>query len=358
MTRRYALAALALAALSTAACGKKGPPVAPEVRRPGPPSALDASIEESAIVITWTNPATRLDGTPLRDLGLVRLHRREDSDGAPLKPAMLSGRGIVGYDEIAAIHLDSPAPAVVRGTSVRWVDRQGLVLGHRYVYVLTAIDGRGRSSPPSERHAITMLAAPAAPRDLRAMAANGQVSLSWEAPTELVDGTRVSGELQYIVLRGIGDEAPSTPITPQPLATTAYVDVGLDNDVEYQYAVRAVRRDPRATASGPPSTAISAIPTRITAPSPPANLVVVPSTAALTLRWDASPEPAVATYAIYRATGAGEFARIATTPASTTVYVDRDIRSGGSYRYAVTAIDSARRPNESARSNEVAITAP
>jgi hypothetical protein len=349
---------VALAALSVSACGKKGPPVAPERRFPVPPSAITAAVDERAIIITWTDPAKRFDGTALKDLVEVRLHRREDTDGTPLKPAILSGRRIVGYDEIAAIRLDSPAPAVVRGTSVRWEDRQGLVLGHRYVYVVTAIDSSGRSSPPSERRAITFLAAPTPPRDVQARAGDGKVELSWQAPTELADGTPVSGDLQYIVLRGAEGEAPSTALTPQPVTGTSYLDAGLDNDVEYRYAVRAVRRDPQATVTGAASTAVAATPVRTTPPNPPTNLVVVPAPTALTLRWDASPDPAVATYAIYRATGAGDFVRIATTLAGTTLFVDRDIRSGGRYRYAVTAIDGARHPNESAHSNEVAITAP
>jgi fibronectin type 3 domain-containing protein len=47
--------------------------------------------------------------------------------------------------------------------------------------------------------------------------------------------------------------------------------------------------------------------------------------------------------------------RIATTTAPRTVYTDRDVRAGTTYRYAVTALDSARRANESPRSNVVSV---
>ena len=40
--------------------------------------------------------------------GAVKLHRREDKDDSPLKPAMLSSGQVVGYDEIATIRLDRP----------------------------------------------------------------------------------------------------------------------------------------------------------------------------------------------------------------------------------------------------------
>jgi len=50
--------------------------------------------------------------------------------------------------------------------------------------------------------------------------------------------------------------------------------------------------------------------------------------------------------------------RIGTTAAVTTVFTDRDVTQGTRYRYAVTALDRARTPNESARSNEVTVQVP
>ncbi len=351
------LLALALVGLALGACGKKGPPVAPENRLPMPPAGISAFVDETSILVGWTNPGARFDGTPLRDLTWVRLYRREDSDGGPLKPAMLSGGRIVGYEEIAAVRLDSPAPATVQGGAVQWVDRQGLALGHRYVYVVTAIDSLGRSSPPSERRAITFLAAPKPPRNVEASAGNRQVTLKWDAPTEFTDGSAAAGELRYLVLRGTGSEGPLSLLTPQPLAATSYTDTGLENDTEYRYALRGVRLDPRATATGPLSPVVAATPASTTPPSPPANLVIVPSPGALRLAWSPSPEANVALYAVHRAAGTGAFIRIGTTLAGNTTFIDRDVRAGTTYRYSVTAIDNARRPNESARSNEVAVTA-
>ena len=76
------------------------------------------------------------------------------------------------------------------------------------------------------------------------------------------------------------------------------------------------------------------------------------------LAWNASPEGDVALYAVYRAEGAGAFIRIATLQPITTLYTDRDVQSGRTYRYAVTALDRARKANESARSDEVTVTVP
>ena len=180
-TRRRLLA-LCLAVGALAACGKKGPPVAPEVRVPTTPAALRGAVDEQSIVVSWNAPGTRLDGTRLRAIALYRLYRREEADAGPAKSAMLSSGHIVGYDEVATIRPEAPAPATVQGGSVTWVDRRALSMGRRYVYVVTAEDNLGRTSGPSERLIVPFLAAPPAPRGLTATPGDRSVSLAWQAP--------------------------------------------------------------------------------------------------------------------------------------------------------------------------------
>jgi hypothetical protein len=356
---RAAAAGLALLVLASAGagCGKKGPPVAPELRLPAPVADLAAAVDGEHVVLTWTNPGSRADGSRLRDLAQVTVHRREESTGEPAKPAMLSGRDVVGYEAVGRIALDAPDPAEVRQGRVRWEDRRGLASGRRYVYVVTAADSAGRSSPPSARATVTLLAPPRAPGDLRAIPGDGQVTLAWTPPAEFTDGSPATGELGYQVLLGAGD-GPLAPVTPEPILATTYTATGLDNDTDYRFAVRALRVDPRATALGPASAPLGAAPADTTAPSAPRDLVAVPSPGAITLAWKASPEPDVALYAVYRASGPGAPVRVGAAVGGSTTYTDRDVRPGAAYRYAVTALDRARRPNESAPSNEATATAP
>src|SRR5262249_25875141 len=214
---------------------------------------------------------------------------------------------------------------------------------HRYVYVLTAIDAIGRSSPPSERRPITFLAAPMAPRDVEAAAGNRQVALHWRAPEELTDGSPVKGELRYLVLRSVGSEGQPTLIAREPLTVTSYTDTGLENETDYRYAVRAVRLDARATVTGAPSATVAAKPVETRRPTAPRNLVVIPSAGVLRLAWSPSPEATVALYAIYRAMGGDAPIRVGTTPSGSTTFTDRDVRPGTTYRYTVTAVDNASR---------------
>ena len=350
------LVAIALLGLMPLACGKKGPPIAPELRLPSASTGLAASIDESSIVVTWNLPRARVDGTPLKDLAEAKLFRREDSADAPLKPAMLSSGRVVGYEEIAALRPDPTALAAGWSGGVQWVDRKGLVLGHQYVYVVTAIDSAGRSSPPSARKALTFLASPNPPTDVQARGGDHQVVLRWKAPSEFTDGSPAAGEIRYLVLRATSD-GPLSVVTPEPIAATTYTDTGLANETEYGYAVRGVRIDPRAVATGVASTVVAATPRKTTPPRPPTNLVAIPVPGTVRLAWNRSPDT-VALYAIYRAIGSGEFARIATTGSNTTSYIDRTVQSGVTYRYAVTAVDDAREPNESSPSVEVTAIVP
>jgi fibronectin type 3 domain-containing protein len=76
------------------------------------------------------------------------------------------------------------------------------------------------------------------------------------------------------------------------------------------------------------------------------------------LAWNPSASPDVVAYVVYRADETGDFLRIATMRAIATVYLDRDVRPGATYRYAITALDNARRANESPRSNVVSVRVP
>jgi hypothetical protein len=238
------------------------------------------------------------------------------------------------------------------------VDRRALAVGRRYVYVVTAEDTLGRSSGPSERLVVPYLAAPKAPRALGAAPGDRRISLTWQPPAELTDGSPAPGDLRYLVLRGAGAEGALAPITPRPVEGTSFTDEGVDNDTDYRYAVRAVRVEPAVSATGEASPSVVVAAADTTPPAAPANLLAVPTAGAVRLAWNPSGSPDVAVYAIYRAGQTGDFVRIATTMAIATVYVDRDVRPGTTYRYAVTALDRARRPNESPRSNEISVRVP
>ena len=352
-------AALLLAAAAvlpaTAACGRRGPPVPPEVRMPQPVSDLRGVVRAGAIELVWTNPRRRADNSRLTGLSLARVYRVQDDGRGDPKPALLDGDRVVGWTEVAVIRLDEGAPGFVHGASVTYPDRAGLVLDRRYTYVVVVADPQGRVSPPLKRVSVTFLPAPEPPTDLTAVAGDGEVRLTWRAPMRLVDGAAVGAPLAYEVLRADTPDGPLTAVARTEKGETQLVDQKLENDRAYYYAVRAIRVE--GPAEGEPSGRVAATPVDTTPPSPPGSLVAIPSEGAVRLVWMASPEPDVARYVVYRAEPGRPFVRVGSTRTPQTTFTDRDVPSGV-WRYVVTAQDQSARANESRSSNEVSVTVP
>ncbi len=73
--------------------------------------------------------------------------------------------------------------------------------------------------------------------------------------------------------------------------------------------------------------------------------------------WSPPLEADIAGYRVYRSAGGADFALAGQVGAAETSWSDTDVKPGATYRYCVTAIDSATPANEGARSEiaEVAI---
>lgn len=354
--RAAALLLAAAAALPTAAaCGRKGPPVAPEIRMPQPVSDLRAVVRAGAIELNWTNPRRRADNSPLRGLSLARVYRVEDDGRGDPKPAILDGDRVAGWTEVAVIRLDEGATAFVHGASVTYPDRASLTLSRRYTYVVVAADPEGRVSPPFKRVSVTFLPAPEPPTGLTVTPGDGEVRLAWRAPARLVDGSPVGAPLVYEVLRGDTPDGALAGIARTQPGETRLTDGKLENDRPYFYAVRAIRVE--GPAEGEPSARVGATPVDTTPPSPPGGLVAIPSEGAVRLVWTPSPEPDVAGYVVYRAAPGRPFVRVGSTRTPQTTFTDRDVPAGD-WRYVVTAQDQSARANESGYSNEAAVTVP
>jgi hypothetical protein len=356
---RPRLLALILAVAAATACGKVGPPVAPETRLPQPVSDLHAVVEDDGVVLTWTNPTRRVDNTLLHDAREVRLYRSEDDGRGQPRAALLRRGRIAGWDEVHTIELTPQASKrrAPREQRHRVVDREGLVPDRRYSYVVLTEDVQGRVSTPSGRASVVLIATPEPPLGLTPVPGEGEVRLTWESPPRLSDGSPIPGPLTYEVLRTTDPATPGSTVTPSPLETTTFVDRSVENDRTYHYAVRALRQEGDTLARGAATAPEPATPRDMTPPEPPSELVAIPAPDSVRLSWRASPTGDVASYAVYRARAGQPFARVGSTPATRTVHVDGDVPPG-TYQYAITALDSAAQPNESARSNVVTVTLP
>ena len=218
------------AAFGTSTRGKKGPlsrrVTIPLVPPPPPPSGAAITYDETAIQLTWS-PVTVGDGPAAAD-GEVLLAR-------PLGPA----RPTITYHVY-----DATIPeAAVRLTkapldAAKYTDSR-ITWGQKRCYVILAAETVAGATieseaPPSICKTLVDTFPPAAPKDIKAIASEGVISLIWEPNAE----KDLAG---YIVLRGVEPAQTLEPITPEsaPIVETSFKDT-VTPGIAYVYAVRAV----------------------------------------------------------------------------------------------------------------------
>ncbi|MDH7500282.1 MAG: hypothetical protein QHH30_07830, partial [candidate division NC10 bacterium] len=77
------------------------------------------------------------------------------------------------------------------------------------------------------------------------------------------------------------------------------------------------------------------------------------------LAWDANPEPDLLGYFVYRSLyPAVGYIRLNASPLPLITFIDKTVSPSTTYYYAVSAVDSSPRQNESALSQEVKVKIP
>ncbi|KAF0220892.1 MAG: fibronectin I domain-containing [Geobacteraceae bacterium] len=212
---------------------------------------------------------------------------------------------------------------------------------HEYGYKVTAVDGYGFESAPSEAKVpVGDMIAPANPARLTATAVLSTITLEWSSNTE----PDLAG---YHVHR----DSPNgwVKLTPTLLPGTAsnYRDSNLPNGT-YTYRLTAV--DMVGNESGPDE-AVAAV--AVAPPPSPSALRVtpVPEGKALDLSWEFVGGAAVSLNLYRSTTTGGPYQKISQVPATTHTYRDTGLTNGTVYYYATAAADGLG--NEGAYSAEV-----
>src|SRR5437879_2792938 len=140
---------------------------------------------------------------------------------------------------------------------------------------------------------------PSAPQNLQAVGGNGQVTLTWDPPSD--DGG--APILLYTIYRGNSSGGESLLITV-PLVTT-YIDLTVSNGVTYYYQVSATN----AVGEGPLSNEASATPNPpATVPGAPEGLGATAGDAIIALVWSPPSSDGgspITNYKIYRGNSSG-----------------------------------------------------
>ena len=234
-------------------------------------------------------------------------------------------------DEDLFILLDSPyATAEGLVLSVLFTEPVG-----EYDLYLNVSDGIETIPDMIHFYVKTKAGPPGAPRNLTATAGDGEVFLTWEPP-ENDGGYPITG---YIFSPWLADGMSPPLVNINIGLVTSYTDYNVVNDRTYHYTVTAVTD--RGT--GNPSAIAEATPFRpATGPFQVTLADPVVIKRSVTLEWTAPEDDGgspVTGYIIYRGGTVVEMEPYADVGATTTTFMDEDIKRGETYWYAVVAVN-------------------
>lgn len=365
--------ALLVGIVAFPACGKKGPPVAPEPRGPEAPRQLTVRQIGDEIVAYFELPAargTRPQQQPVR-AELLRVGYPPGFVPAP-DPATFERRGTA----VAEADLSGPsaaAPVTIHDPSAADLEGDG---GWTLRYAVRIVDQRGRFSRPVAAQDIQPLPPGQPPRNLTAEPSADGIRLKWDEPLSprapLPDREPLAGDTptagdeidadrpaeaearpQYNIYRAESGEAfPERPLTPSPLPERDYLDGRIVIGKTYSYVVRSLLASGRPLRESASSEVVEVEAWDRFAPEPPIGLVAVQEGPAVRLFWNPNREPDLAGYLVYRRVEDGEWQRIGPDPVESPTLIDRDVQTGQTVAYRVTAVDRADERNESGPTEE------
>lgn len=325
--------AIGILLLATASCGRKGDPLPPELRRPGPPRAVGLAAPGGRLTLSWSPPREDLGGRALpREIRyrVLKAGWRPGLDPCESCPEDLK----------VAAELDPLLRQSQNLPETAWADPD-VLLGWTYRYRVQATDSRGRPGPASEAVGITWLPLPAPVAE--AVPGDREVLLRSAWPP-MPEGLEPLGFRAY-------DVSGRRVATSEPGAADLRV-AGIPNDVPWEGALRLAAGTPEGWDVESPGAPVSATPEDRTPPLPPGDLVALVEPSGVRLHWAPSGAEPYAAVLVLRAEE-GEFQEIARLPGWAVSADDPSAEPGHTYRYTVRALDAAG--NKSLPAREVVV---
>jgi fibronectin type 3 domain-containing protein len=178
----------------------------------------------------------------------------------------------------------------------------------------------------------------------------GGVKITWRPPSRWTDGTGLAAPLSYVVQRKKAGSS-SWKTVAEGVEGLSFYDREIDRTSLYVYRVIAVYSCAGTEIPGPESGETEPAGVLDTdAPDVPESVTAISGNRGVVIRWDASVEPDVFGYNIYRISPGGLAIKLNARPVILNRFVDRTKLMPGKYSYSVTAVDSSANANESAMS--------
>jgi len=341
--RRFPGMAVGLLAglLLCSGCGKKTPPLPPELVVPAPIADLSGEIDPEGVTLSWSWPAKTEKGATLRRISEFTVERAVDPAADFCADCPLRYQTIITLPGGVAPEKPGEGRLSFRDQDLR--------PGYHYSYRVRSGLGWRVVSAPSMPVAWFWQPPLAPPTELSAQVGEREARLNWRPPTLDREGRKLTEALLYQVYRSENGK-PFRPVSGN-LTVPAYTDQGLQSRVAYRYQVRAARASGGTGEFSPP---LAVTPLDLTPPPVPGAPTAVITGTAVRLFWDPLSSEDLGGFMIYRRrqlpTGISGYELLGQVDGRTGIFVDplpltedEDIR-----HYALKSYDRSEPPNLSA----------
>jgi hypothetical protein len=340
-------------ALGLGACGVQGLPRPPRVEQPRAVTDLAVTQSSRTLTLRFTAPQLAADGERLTKPQEAEILRAIFPAG---QPAPASGGALqlwvaVSAGDFAKLAKGGKIVYPITLTAAEFREQ----LGKNLLVAVRTLTRRWRGRPVesglSNIVRMTLLDVPRSVEDLRVVATEHALELSWKPPVRTLSGELPSGISAYRVYRRAGQAGSYVKIGDA--RGTSFQDTDFEFGRTYDYKVAALIKVGAETAEGDESPVVEITPRDTFPPSPPTGLSVVYTSQAVDVVWTASPEADLAGYNVYRREGSAAAQKLNPEIVKTPIFRDPSVVEGRQYFYRVTALDLSG--NESAPSEEVSV---
>lgn len=348
---------MALIALISIGCGKRGAPIPPK-ERVLQRVEISGYQRGNQIILSWTMPNKNAATGSVLNISRADVYRLAEPVTAPqqMSEEEFSNRSTL----IAAMPItnaDFAAKTLFYKDTLAFVGQAA-----RLRYAIRFVNASGQKAAFSNSLLIEPTSKVASnPASLSAEASQDAIRLKWQPPAANVDGSTPVSLLGYNIYRSTSDKIPGTQLNKTPVTATEFADEFFDFGKDYYYFVRAVSIGVQAEPVESAESNIvkfNAIDTF--APSAPSAITIAAAPGSISIFFAVNPEKDIAGYKIYRSTDKGlplsQWTLLTQELLKTNTFQDKKVESGKTYYYYLTATDKAG--NVSTLSEVVSETAP
>jgi uncharacterized protein len=344
-TSRIAVCATFLLAWSLAGCGKRRPPLPPVEKVQQRTELLSGVQKGNQVILSWPAPARNAPSSSVQSIRRIDVYRLAEKLTAPLPlteeefGARSTLIGSVTYDDI-----QKAKDALTYTDTLELAGEPA-----RLRYAVRYVNASGQRAAFSNFLLIEPAARVAKPPVLLSTGkeiSETAITLTWQAPSENIDGSTPVNLLGYNVYRRDGSqtEVGSTPINSALVSGTQFADKTFKFGENYSYIVRSVSLGTEgAQVESLNSNPISVSPVDVFPPSAPASITIAAAPGRLSIFFPANPEPDVAGYNVYRSTDPDlakeKWTKLNSQLLTKTTFLDENVESGKKYYYYLTAVD-------------------